>query len=122
VLIGGIDHEHRAIFIMLALASPPDSEEWPTHYIRGCEALKTRVSEIEDRTAMNLGYVGEWHSHPNGSGTEPSTADAKVFGWIAAHTLAEGKPPVMLIAGENQRVRLLVGTLGQGHLGVELWL
>ncbi len=122
VLIGGIDHEHRAIFVMLALASPPDSEEWPTHYIRGCEALKARVSEIEDRTAMNLGYVGEWHSHPNGIGTAPSTADAKVFGWIAAHTLAEGKPPVMLIAGENHRVRLLVGTLGKESLGVELCL
>ncbi len=122
VLIGGIDHEHRAIFVMLALASPPDSEEWPTHYIRGCEALKARVSEIEDRTAMNLGYLGEWHSHPNGIGTEPSTADARVFGWIAARTLAEGKPPVMLIAGENHRVRLLVDTLDQEHLGVELCL
>lgn len=117
VLVGGIDHDRKCIYVMLALSSPPDSDEWPTHYIRGCEALRTEVEAIEVRTAGNLGYIGEWHSHPDGTSTQPSTADAKVFGWIAAHTVVEGKPPIMLIAGQDNHARLLVGVLDRKHCG-----
>lgn len=109
VLIGYVDHDRKILFVMLALPSPPDSEEWPCHYIRGCEKLRKRVEEVRERTVENLVYVGEWHSHPNGAATLRSADDLKVFAWIAEHTLAEGAPPVMLIAGEGGRARIFVG-------------
>ncbi|TWT44519.1 thiamine biosynthesis protein ThiF [Phycisphaerae bacterium RAS1] len=109
VLMGNVDHDRRTIYVMLALPSPPDSAEWPCHYIRGCEELRKRVDHHRERTAENLRYVGEWHSHPDGAATMRSGADLKVFSWIAEHTLAEGTPPVMLIAGERGRARIFVG-------------
>lgn len=108
VLIGNVDHDRKSVYLMLALPSPPDSDEWPCHYIRGCEELRKHVDEIRNRTADNLVYVGEWHSHPNGCATLPSADDRKVFAWIAEHTLAVGVPPVMLIVGEHGRSRVFV--------------
>ena len=35
VLLGSFDVERRILYIADALPSPPDSEEWPTLYIRG---------------------------------------------------------------------------------------
>lgn len=109
VLIGNVDHDRKTVYLMIALPSPPDSDEWPFHYIRGCEELRKRVDDARNRTAENLVYVGEWHSHPNGHATLRSADDLKVFAWIAEHTLAEGAPPVMLIAGERGRARIFVG-------------
>jgi integrative and conjugative element protein (TIGR02256 family) len=111
VLIGNVDHDRKSVYLMLALPSPPDSDEWPCHYIRGCEELRKHVDDIRNRTADNLIYVGEWHSHPNGCATLPSADDQKVFAWIAEHTLAEGVPPVMLIVGEQGRARVFVGAM-----------
>jgi hypothetical protein len=119
VLIGSVDHDRKTVYLMQALPSPPDSEEWPCHYVRGCEE---QVKALQERTAMNLGYVGEWHSHPDGCATMRSATDMKAFAWIAEHTLSEGKPPIMLIAGENDAARIFVGLEGTKKAPEELCL
>lgn len=110
ILLGGVDHDRRCLHLVLALPSPPDSEEWPTVYIRGVRGLQQARERIVEATAGNLDYLGEWHSHPPGSRTTPSDDDRTVFRWIAELAAADGRPPVMLIIGEAD-ARVFVGRL-----------
>lgn len=115
ILIGAFDTYRRIIYVMDQVSSPPDSEEWPTVYVRGSQGLRQRVEEIERVTAGNLVYVGEWHSHPNEAGCLPSEADRKVFKWLGEIRASDGLPPVMLIAGDQGHYGWHIGEiLGSG--------
>jgi proteasome lid subunit RPN8/RPN11 len=110
ILLGGIDFERRQIHIVIALPSPADSEEWPTMYIRGVKGLRQARDDIVDSSAGHLDYLGEWHSHPTGAATVPSEDDRKVFDWIADLTRPDGRPPVMLISGDDS-ARIFVDSI-----------
>jgi hypothetical protein len=110
VLIGAHDTQRKVLYLVDALPSPPDSEEWPSLYIRGSRGLSRRVQEVEEITDGQLGYAGEWHSHPRGHGPSPSTDDRKVFGWLEEHMSLEGLPAAMLIVGEGDSA-LFVGSI-----------
>lgn len=102
VLIGSFDMQRKIVYIVDATPSPPDSQEWPTTYIRGCEGLKSHVKKLEMITNGMLEYVGEWHSHPDGYDCTPSADDQKAFRWLSKHMNPIGYPALMLIVGENQ--------------------
>ncbi len=53
VLIGSFDLQHKIAYIVDALPSPRDSEEWPTIYIRGCRDLASSVKGITDKTQVH---------------------------------------------------------------------
>lgn len=107
ILIGGVDHARRCVHLVLALGSPPDSQEWPTMYIRGVKGLQAERERVVTATRGNLDYLGEWHSHPRGASTRPSTDDASVFEWICELAAVDDRPAIMLIVGEGE-VRLFV--------------
>lgn len=109
ILIGAFDTHRHIIYAVEQIASPPDSKEWPTLYIRGIHGLRDRVEEISRITAGNLVYVGEWHSHPDRSECSPSVDDGKVFAWLGELRASDGLPPVMLIAGEQRRYGWHIG-------------
>jgi len=111
--MGTVDHQKRAVYVLMALASPRDSKAWPTMYVRGCKGLDSERQRIRKQTLENVDYLGEWHSHPPGTETHPSPDDRKVFDWIRPHLFIEGRPPVMLIAGQDGDVRLFVGEIPQ---------
>ncbi len=100
VLIGSYDMQRKIIYIVDFLPSPPDSEEWPTLYIRGCQGLHSKIKRIQQITANQLKYVGEWHSHPPNCSVKPSQDDRKVFDWLSYHMKTDGLPPLMLIVGD----------------------
>lgn len=116
ILIGNIDQERRCVYVCLALPSPPDSEEWPTMYIRGVTGLREARDSIAARTAGNLDYLGEWHSHPEGISTLPSADDVQVFKWIQDLVSPESRPPVMLICGDDG-ARIFVDRLEEFSAG-----
>ena len=93
--------QRRIIYIAAMLPSPPDSEEWPTSYKRGSAGLAAAVADIADRTLLNLEYVGEWHSHPTGAGTDMSDIDKIAMKEIAGEMAKAGLPRLMLIAGDD---------------------
>ncbi|MBS1769714.1 MAG: ThiF family adenylyltransferase [Acidobacteria bacterium] len=101
VLLGGWDTLHNRLYIVDVIGSPADSDEWPTGYLRGVAGLKEGVEEVSGITDGQLGYVGEWHSHPRGASSNASDDDAKVFTWLAEQRSRDGYPPVMAIFGER---------------------
>lgn len=101
VLIGAFDMERKKVYVMDTILSPPDSREWPTVYIRGCKGLEQQISEIHRKTAGILGYVGEWHSHPDGHSARPSKDDIRAFSWLVDVMDVEGLPALMMIAAKK---------------------
>lgn len=112
VLIGAFDMQRRRLYVAHQVPSPPDSEEWPTAYIRGVVGLEETLSDISERTAGQLAYVGEWHSHPDSRSTRPSADDEELFDWLQQHRLRDGLPPVMAIVGDGNRSRWIVESMG----------
>ena len=109
VLIGAYDMQRKIIYIVDTVASPPDSEEWPTAYIRGTSGLNQRVQEMSTATAGMLRYVGEWHSHPDGCGLTPSRDDRKVLAWLGEISEKDGTPGVVAIVGDEGKLTFHLG-------------
>jgi len=103
VLLGAYDLPQKTVYVVDTIPSPPDSEEWPTLYIRGSEGLRERVADITEMTVGQLEYVGEWHSHPDGCSCRPSNDDIKVFSWMTDRMSAAGLPALMAIVAIEAR-------------------
>ena len=101
ILLGSYDQGRRAIYIVDALPSPTDSQEGRSSYIRGTRGLKEDVNRIVDITDGMLEYVGEWHSHPEGYGVEPSENDRRLLEWVKQGMETVGHPGLISIVGSN---------------------
>jgi ThiF family/Prokaryotic homologs of the JAB domain len=115
VLLGWFDLDEKTVHVVDTIASPPDSEEWPTLYIRGCKGLPKRIELATLATGEQVHYVGEWHSHPDGHSCDPSSDDAKVFAWLTEHMYEHGLPAVMSIAGQHDEFALFIGRMAVGE-------
>ena len=104
ILLGSCDRSRKILYVVDALPSPQDSEERTTSYIRGTEGLSKEVERIVHVTGSNLSYVGEWHSHPDGHGVEPSGDDKRLLNWIRAGMEEEGETGLMCIVGEGKQL------------------
>lgn len=111
VLLGSFDVERSILYIADALPSPPDSEEWPTLYIRGSQGLRQAVDHVQQTTHGMIEYVGEWHSHPRGAATAASHDDLQVFAWLTSLMESDGLPAVMMIVGDPGRTSCFVGEI-----------
>jgi integrative and conjugative element protein (TIGR02256 family) len=101
VLLGQYDLQRRIIYIVDVVPSPRDSREEPFAYYRGCDGLPEVIAESQQRTGGQLGYIGEWHSHPAGYSSKPSTDDCKQFEWLRRALSPEGLPTLLVIAGDD---------------------
>jgi len=110
VLVGYPDHLHKILYVVHALPSPSDSEEWPTSYIRGCVGLKEEIEVISHNTANVVGYLGEWHSHPDESSCKPSQADFMFLSWLEKQMFLDGMPGLMAIVCDNNRISWHIGS------------
>ncbi len=107
-LIGAFDVERQTIYVVDTIPSPLDSQERRTLYIRGSAGLQEQLAVARDRTFDQLGYVGEWHSHPDGYGCLPSADDLNVLAWLSSHMDTDGLPGVMMIACEGNQLAILL--------------
>lgn len=101
ILIGAYDMQRKIIYVVDVLPSPPDSVETPTSFIRGSLGLKPMIDKIKQITLENLQYIGEWHSHPPNYSSNLSNDDKKLFDTLKNNFRQDGKPPLMLIVGEQ---------------------
>jgi integrative and conjugative element protein (TIGR02256 family) len=111
VLLGSFDLRRKILYMVDTLPSPPDSDERSDLYIRGFKGLRAAVEDVDARTGGMLEYIGEWHSHPRGSGTRPSGFDLEAFGWLTTLMSGDGLPAVMMIVGDHE-ISLFVGSMG----------
>jgi integrative and conjugative element protein (TIGR02256 family) len=114
VLLGVWDLVHHIVYMVETIPAPPDSRKRTTSFIRGCEGLLDQVLQATEATGGMVQYVGEWHSHPIGFGTDPSGFDHKVFSWIGEMTKEKGYQPVMAIFGDHEH-RWFVETMESHH-------
>jgi integrative and conjugative element protein (TIGR02256 family) len=109
VLLGSIDAKSRTIYIASVLGATPDSTQWPMEYRKGIRGLSRVLSTIRRLTGGNIGYVGEWHTHPAGCAATPSGADLKALDWITSHMSEEGWPGLMAIVGDAKEPNFVLG-------------
>jgi integrative and conjugative element protein (TIGR02256 family) len=102
VLLGYIDQKLQSIFVVDILPAPLDSVADPSGFTRGIQGLEEQIRTAQTRTANIVSYIGEWHSHPPGSSTRPSSHDINLLIYLAETLKREGLPAIMLIVGKNQ--------------------
>ena len=111
ILIGSWDRQLRKGWIVAHQDPPPDSEHNPTSFVRGSVGVYRTLTAISEATAANLGYVGEWHTHPAGHSNQASSDDALLMRWIGGDVQYNDLPALMMIGGEDG-LRLYARTIG----------
>ena len=109
ILVGTWDRVRQRAYVAGHYDPPPDSIGTRAGFVRGAVGVYRTLEFLGLRTAGNLGYVGEWHTHPPGHSSDPSPDDAVLLEWIADVLVYSDVPPLMLIAGEDG-VRLILGS------------
>lgn len=66
VFIGCANYKTRTIHAVGLIDAPPDSKTNEVCFFRGVEGLPESIDEINCKTGGQLGYIGEWHTHPKG--------------------------------------------------------
>lgn len=66
IFVGICNYKIKAIHVTGCINAPIDSKADATHFIRGHEGLPDEIMEIKNNSGGQIGYVGEWHSHPEG--------------------------------------------------------
>lgn len=99
-LYGCYDRDRNIIYVFHQHIAPTDSEHGKAYFIRGCKGLETVNKEIAERTFNQVGYLGEWHSHPHSKFT-PSTVDDKQFEIMYNEQKYEDLPFVQIITGTD---------------------
>ena len=82
--------------------APPDSEERPGGFVRGTQGVEALMEEVRRKTAGQVRYVGEWHSHPPHASARPSPVDARQIDWLTALMGMDSTPALMLIAADKE--------------------
>ena len=76
VFVGCANYKTKTIHVTSFIKAPSDSEANEICFFRGVSGLPEKINEINQLTGNQLGYIGEWHTHPFGPNTLSST-DAK---------------------------------------------
>lgn len=66
VLLGRADYKTKTLHVTGLLLAPPDSQANQVCFFRGTQNLPQQVASLVKATGNQLGYIGEWHTHPKG--------------------------------------------------------
>lgn len=66
VFVGMVNHKTKVIHVTGLIAAPPDSTATSICFWRGHDGLPEEVAKVIEGSGGQLGYIGEWHSHPIG--------------------------------------------------------
>ena len=108
ILVGTWDRVRQRVYVVGRYAPPPDSVAGPLSFVRGAEGVYQTLEAVERLTAGNLTYIGEWHTHPVGHGSQPSSDDRTLLKWIGEVLLFSDVHALMLVAGTDG-VRVVMG-------------
>jgi len=66
IFIGSANHKTKTIHVIDLIEAPTDSIHQQFGFQRGINGIHQKISEIENLSGGKLGFIGEWHSHPDG--------------------------------------------------------
>jgi hypothetical protein len=101
-VFGLVDIPAKRIHLVHASAAPSDSEERPASFVRGVSGVDELMDSVRLRTAGQVRYVGEWHSHPPRASARPSAVDRQQIDWLAALMGMDSMPALMVIAAGRE--------------------
>ncbi len=101
IILGTIDIPRRQICVVKLADAPIDSFGDQDGFERGTRGLTAVLEDVATKTAGQVEYVGEWHSHPEGVEPQVSTTDLGQLVWLGEERRMEGLPAVMLIVGDH---------------------
>jgi integrative and conjugative element protein (TIGR02256 family) len=104
VILGYVDQKLKHIYVVDVLKAPPDSDADRTGFTRGIEGLKAALEDIARCTANIVGYIGEWHSHPEFASAYPSAIDRELLKHLADQLYLDGQPALMIIVGASGEI------------------
>ncbi|MBD3174203.1 MAG: hypothetical protein GF320_03410 [Armatimonadia bacterium] len=84
------------VTVTRATPAPTDSHHSKTGFERGAQGLQEYLDALWQANGER--YVGEWHSHPGGSGT-PSSQDLHQMRQIAADAKYACPTPALVVVG-----------------------
>ena len=87
-LIGQCNLKTNTIHVIDTIEAPEDTIHRGDYLVLGKAGVKKKLSQIERRSGATFGYVGEWHSHPNGP-DDFSTTDSEEFANKAKEMIAD---------------------------------
>jgi hypothetical protein len=102
VLLGSIDMERKIIYIYDTIYAPEDSIETTSTFERGKNGVLDEYKKYQKITDNQIQYLGEWHSHPLGYSTNPSSLDMKLFSCLSETMYRQGYPFLMGILGDKK--------------------
>ena len=110
ILLGYYDFNLMNLVIVDSIPAPKDSDSAQSWFERGTQGLTEAVKDATNRTSGVVGYVGEWHSHPDECSTNPSQDDKIQLIELAISMEEDGLPAVIVIVGYDN-VNVIQGTL-----------
>lgn len=88
-LIGQCNLKTNTIHVIDTIDAPGDTIHRGDYLVLGKTGVRKMLSQIERRSGATFGYVGEWHSHPNGPSGFSAT-DFEEFANKAEEMKADG--------------------------------
>lgn len=101
IMLGTMDVARRQICIVKLVPAPSDSFGDRAGFERGTKNLAAIVADSTRRTAGQVEYIGEWHSHPKGVKPKASETDLNQLLWLGTERRIEALPTVMMIIGDK---------------------
>lgn len=100
--------DRRQVVVAEVVGPGPDAEHRPRSFRPDAAWQQHRINEIYGNSGRCITYLGDWHTHPNGS-VSLSPRDTTTLRRIARHPEARAPRPVMAVLG---------GGAPEWHLGV----
>jgi hypothetical protein len=66
VFVGRANYKTKTIHVTNLIKAPSDSTANEVCFFRGVEGLPDAIRKINELSGNQLGYIGEWHTHPLG--------------------------------------------------------
>ena len=92
VFVGICNYKTKTIHVVDSISAPIDSKANPIHFVRGHKGLSEEITKFKHNSGDQIGYIGEWHSHPEG----PNALSQQDMGSVNNHKteFTELNPPL----------------------------
>jgi len=100
ILIGYANSNTKTVYITRILKAPVDSESHPFMFKRGIKDIPQNILDIQEATGSMIGYIGEWHTHPQGY-PSMSTRDLATAKGLKRHLDKVPMPTLIIIVTEK---------------------